>query len=72
VYKYSFAQFDNFLAILSYVFETFTELQIEKPTEATFETDDEYVALASERMCAAYDIVRSHLRARRKRDTMIV
>ena len=39
------------------------ELQMEKPTEAAFETDDEYVALASERMRVAYDVVRSHLRA---------
>ena len=39
------------------------ELQMEKPTEAAYETEDEYVTLASERMRAAYDIVRSHLRA---------
>ena len=39
------------------------ELQVEKPTDAAFETDVEYVELASERMRVAYGIVRNHLRA---------
>jgi len=39
------------------------ELQIKRPTEAAFQTDDKYVSLAGERMRTAYEIVREQLRA---------
>ena len=39
------------------------ELQLNKPSAAAVETEDQYVTLASERMRSAYDIVRSHLHA---------
>ena len=39
------------------------ELQIEQPTEAAFQSQDDYVETTSERMRAAYAIVRDHLGA---------
>lgn len=49
------------------------ELQIEQPTEAAFQSQDDYVETTSERMRAAYAIVRDHLGAsfsRAKKSTM--
>ena len=39
------------------------ELLIEKPAEAAYETEDEYVSVASKRMREAFAIVREHLKA---------